>query len=52
MMNLETLRKVLRRLPDSRELRTALRMVRDGVVPPVELLRRVGVRVHGSEVVA
>ena len=51
-MTLEQLLKILRRLPDSRETRLALRMVRDGEVPPAALLRRCGVRLAGTEVVA
>jgi hypothetical protein len=48
---LETLAKILRRLPDSKQARQALAMVKAGEVPPVELLRRAGIRT-GSEVVA
>lgn len=50
MLDLATLLRILRRVPDSMQARTALRMVRDGIVPPLDLLRRAGVRVSGATV--
>ena len=51
-MNLETLAKILRRLPADKFVKEALRMVADGTMPDAELLRRCGLRVVGTEVVA
>lgn len=48
---LETLARILRRLPADRFVKEARAQVEAGEIPPVELLRRIGVRT-GSEVIA
>lgn len=49
---LETLARILRRLPADKFVREASAMVADGEVPPAELLRRCGIRTEGAEIVA
>lgn len=49
---LETLAKILRRVPADRFVKEASAMVAAGEVPPAELLRRCGIRGEGAEIVA
>lgn len=49
---LETLRRVLRRAIRDRFVTEALRMIDAGTFPPVELLRRCGIRTAGALVLA
>jgi hypothetical protein len=52
MNNAEELARILRRMPRDRFTVQALAILADGGVPDAELLRRCGIRVAGSEIVA
>lgn len=49
---LETLARMLRRVPADKFQREALAMVESGEVPGAELLRRCGIRTTGAEILA
>lgn len=49
---LETLARILARVPADKFQREAVRMVEAGEVPPAELLRRCGIRTEGATVLA
>jgi hypothetical protein len=49
---LETLARILARVPADRFQKEALRMVEAGELPPAELLHRCGIRTAGATVLA